>query len=295
MKQLICLLQCIVIFGWRSASAQCNIILDESLHICDPNQELPANLGQSLQITGGVEPYTFYWSTFWEPWEGASMSLDEHDLLDDPTAMHPNLIMTHEGTTHMFTLTVTDAENNTCAAEISVVTSCFITMLVLNGNNCGSAAISPGGSVSLCTPIAACLEPATYSWTPTAGLDDPTSVSPIASPDEETLYTCVITDAWGCSYTSQFQVNFGINSISESKESRIQLIPNPASDKLQIINSNEGIATVTIKDLWGRTVLDNKAFVASSFLDISLLSQGSYFCQIQLQNGNVEILRFIKQ
>ncbi len=37
-----------------------------------------------------------------------------------------------------------------------------------------------------------------YAWTPAAGLDDPTSATPTASPDDTTLYTVLITTPEGC-------------------------------------------------------------------------------------------------
>ncbi|KAA3609214.1 MAG: T9SS C-terminal target domain-containing protein [Calditrichaeota bacterium] len=40
--------------------------------------------------------------------------------------------------------------------------------------------------------------PFTYSWTPTAGLDDPNSANPVAAPNSATEYTVTVTDAAGC-------------------------------------------------------------------------------------------------
>jgi len=37
----------------------------------------------------------------------------------------------------------------------------------------------------------------TYEWTPSAGLDDPTSATPIADPGETTVYSVTITDISG--------------------------------------------------------------------------------------------------
>lgn len=40
-----------------------------------------------------------------------------------------------------------------------------------------------------------------YSWTPTTGLDDPTSANPVASPTTTTTYTLTTTDIYGCPAT----------------------------------------------------------------------------------------------
>lgn len=47
---------------------------------------------------------------------------------------------------------------------------------------------------------------ATYQWNNASTLDDPTSATPIASPDEITNYTVIITDANGCTATEQVVV-----------------------------------------------------------------------------------------
>lgn len=46
----------------------------------------------------------------------------------------------------------------------------------------------------------------TYSWSPVAGLSDPTSPTPMASPNVTTNYACTITDNCGFQRTETFQV-----------------------------------------------------------------------------------------
>ena len=46
----------------------------------------------------------------------------------------------------------------------------------------------------------------TYTWSPAAGLDTIGGSNPIATPDETTTYTVVITDASGCSTTVRVTV-----------------------------------------------------------------------------------------
>ena len=46
----------------------------------------------------------------------------------------------------------------------------------------------------------------TYQWFPEAGLDDPTSGDPFVSPEENTLYTVIVTDEFGCTEEQQIQV-----------------------------------------------------------------------------------------
>ena len=45
-----------------------------------------------------------------------------------------------------------------------------------------------------------------YSWSPAAGLSDPASPAPIASPDTSTTYICTVTDLCGITYEQVFAV-----------------------------------------------------------------------------------------
>lgn len=46
----------------------------------------------------------------------------------------------------------------------------------------------------------------TYVWTPSTGLDNPTSANPLATPTQSTTYSVSITDAAGCSYQQRVRV-----------------------------------------------------------------------------------------
>ncbi|MBK9249746.1 MAG: hypothetical protein IPM69_16935 [Ignavibacteria bacterium] len=62
--------------------------------------------------------------------------------------------------------------------------------------------ICPGGSVKIGSrPVFL----TTYQWTPTIGLDNPTSANPTASPEKTTTYTVVVTQS-GCSDSSRVTV-----------------------------------------------------------------------------------------
>jgi gliding motility-associated-like protein len=47
----------------------------------------------------------------------------------------------------------------------------------------------------------------TYKWTPSTGLSDPTSLTPIANPSDDTQYTLTATSAYGCITTAQVFVS----------------------------------------------------------------------------------------
>lgn len=46
----------------------------------------------------------------------------------------------------------------------------------------------------------------TWTWTPTAGLSDPLSPSPLVRPEETTTYTVTLTDSLGCTKTDQLTI-----------------------------------------------------------------------------------------
>lgn len=70
--------------------------------------------------------------------------------------------------------------------------------------------ISEGGSSQLTTVITGGVGPFTFSWNPTAGLDEPMAQNPIATPLVSTNYTVTVTDANGASASAVASVNVGI-------------------------------------------------------------------------------------
>ena len=73
---------------------------------------------------------------------------------------------------------------------------------------------------------------ASYSWTPTTGLDVATIANPMASPSETTLYTVTYTDATGCKATSSVEVQVKCEEppVAVCKAHDITLTANCAAD-----------------------------------------------------------------
>ncbi len=89
------------------------------------------------------------------------------------------------------------------------------------------------------------------------------------------------------------KVNPTFLSVQEFQETNESLIvyPNPASSELNI--SAENYQRVEIYDIMGKLVFSQNA--AISQIDVSSLSQGTYYLKIYFQNNSIKNLMFIKK
>jgi hypothetical protein len=288
MKSLMTML-ILVVLNSQGVKAQCefDLSLDEYLYICNEAQ-FPINLGASMILEPGLEPYTFYWDCFYEPFPGSELTFDEYDFLDDPTLQFPNLQGSVEGDTLVFILTATQFDGPSCSLSISVVTSCW--NIVMEG--CDLVFLEPGQSIALCSPYLPCLEPATYSWTPTDYLDDPTIANPIATPPSDMMYCVEITDAIGCVANSCINVQIGVG-VEENDLLLFDCIPNPAKNEI-IVQCQHSISKIIIADSIGQRVLSLQLNDTRAHLNIESLSEGSYYITAITEGGIVVTRKFIK-
>ena len=136
------------------------------------------------RISGGKAPYTVRWT----PGDGLSST----------QTISPSVTLERSA---MYMLTVTDA--NGCVVTDSVGVSVHARPeLVLEGEvySCAGTPIQIGSEARGGTP------PYTYSWSPTAGLDDATSAMPFATPRQSTTYTVNVVDANGCKARAMVKV-----------------------------------------------------------------------------------------
>ena len=145
------------------------IVIVNSLPNADAgfNANICENTSTQLNATGGD---TYLWSP--------SAFLDD-DTLADPIAS--------PDTSMLFTVVITDSNN--CVATDSVYIVVFMIHTVEDELIC------LGDSVQLNVFG----EPAiSFSWSPTAGLNDPNIINPMATPNSTTTYTVTATDSQGC-------------------------------------------------------------------------------------------------
>ncbi|MFO7616266.1 MAG: T9SS type A sorting domain-containing protein [Bacteroidales bacterium] len=83
-----------------------------------------------------------------------------------------------------------------------------------------------------------------YLWTPSAGLDDPTSPNPEATPESTTTYRLTVTDQNGCQAESEVLIRIdqclgiGDRPLIES----FSVYPNPSSGQFVVAGINQELA-----------------------------------------------------
>jgi len=129
---------------------------------------------------------------------GSSYNWDNAATLNDITVANPIATPTASTT---YTVTVTDDNGCTDTDDITiVVNSAPIVEAGPDQTICATDSVMIGGSPT--GPAGS-----TYSWTPTAGLSDPTIANPMASPSDTTKYFVAIIDANTCSAIDSMVVN----------------------------------------------------------------------------------------
>ncbi len=125
-------------------------------------------------VTGGVGPFGYSWAG-----PGAY------------TGTGSNITALCPGT---YTLTVTDSSNMSTATAMGGVgaASAITPTLPASSSICSGACFTITGTVFGGSP------PYTYIWTPSAGLNFPTTMNPVTCPTATTTYTLTVTDANGC-------------------------------------------------------------------------------------------------
>jgi hypothetical protein len=156
--------------------------------ICHPNN------GGSVVLGGAIlsgTPSTISWS----PTDG----------LSDPTSLTPTATPTM---TTNYTLTVTDARGCEASDECLVKVN---PELIVSAEP--DAEICLGGSVVLHGSITGGTPPYNFSWSPTAGLSDPTILMPTATPTVTTTYTLRAIDAEGCEDSDIVKVTVIVDNV----------------------------------------------------------------------------------
>ena len=152
-------------------------------------------LGTNLTITGGIPPYKYAWSAK----INAFGNYYAKDLLNDTTISTPTF-KNHwlNQTWESFTLTVTDAENNTATDVVKVRFSLFgITLGYI------TYYVNAGDEIILSDiPIGSGIEPyRSYSWSPPDDLLTPNERTTVCKPSKSARYYITVEDSVVCKAT----------------------------------------------------------------------------------------------
>lgn len=224
-----------------------------------PDTTLCLTAGYQMSAsTGAVNP-TYSWN------HGA--------VLDDATLLNPTI---QNDTTLTYTLTV---DNGICAISDSV------TVTYISGstsNSMGDTTICEGESVTINLPSGA----TNITWTPTTGITNPTSTSPIFTPTTDQLYNLSYLSPLGCVLEDSIQ--FYVTELPEvtinndttvcagefvTINSVINNVPNPQYEwnttetTPSITTDSAGTYYVTVTTSCGT---DTDAMVISNFSNIPL-------------------------
>lgn len=135
--------------------------------------------GDSVRHEAAGTPGTYRWF----PTDGVS----------NPDTSAP-LLFPHVTTEYSVTVTSADGCTSTATVRVEI----------------GEAMVEAGADTTVCAGESVRLTASgmtgSYRWTPTAGLDDPTSATPLATPDVTTVYTVTVTSAGGCTATDSVTV-----------------------------------------------------------------------------------------
>ncbi|WP_460880850.1 Ig-like domain-containing protein [Pontibacter rugosus] len=130
-----------------------------------------------------------------------------------------------------------------------------------------------------------------YSWSPVAGLTDPTSATPKASPKETTTYTVTVTTAEGCTASAKVTV-----TVSPKVLAANVITPNGdnKNDRFKIMHiENYPDCRVEIFSRWGEKVFESKGYSELQEWDGTrngqLLPMAAYYYIIYLNNGEEPI------
>lgn len=105
--------------------------------------------------------------------------------------------------------------------------------------------------------------------------------------------TVTVHDKNYCANSISFKMTAtGSSGLDEAEQIENIIYPNPATDKLMIVNSYSENATIAIYNLQGKQEMSQKT--GNEPVDISNLSKGIYIVRI-IESGNIITNKFIKQ
>jgi len=122
-----------------------------------------------------------------------------------------------------------------------------------------------------------------YSWSPSAGLDNPNIANPTASPLVNMTYILTVTDTcqWACNSTLTDTVNITVTGCVGVEEFNVRdlkfnVFPNPANERI-IIETNILDSHMKVLDLLGRVIVSERIVQPKTEIETENLPSGIYY------------------
>ena len=219
--------------------------------------------GSILVQPTGTPPFT----TVWQP-----ASLTGLNPSGIPAGFYQVIVMDAEGATGTGTFQVT---------QPPAIGASFSTTPQMGANQNGTATANPSGG----TP------PYQYAWN-----TSPAQTNQTATGLVQGTYSCLITDANGCTFTDSVVVNFVVGIKDLIQEYKISLAPNPATEWVNIHwgHSHTDAKTYRLFDAKGTLVRVFKN-PPNDRLSLEGLSSGLFVVEILVDNAGFGSVSFIKK
>ncbi|CAN5315793.1 hypothetical protein BH10BAC1_BH10BAC1_20590 [soil metagenome] len=140
----------------------------------------------------------------------------------------------------------------------------------------------------------------TYSWSPTAGLNNPNIANPMTTPSSSISYTLTVTDTNQLACTSVFtdtvlvQVGFiGVEELTNGF--LVQAYPNPFSESITFKTERADFYEVRIFDVVGKLLFEDSFEGNEHLIHNNVLSSGIYFYEIRNKTKNLYRGKIIKE
>jgi hypothetical protein len=218
----------------------------------------PACFGESngsafVETTGGNGGNTYIWSTGEQGQEAVEL----------PAGFH--------------TVTVTDQTGCISVSEITIAENPEISLLSIDVTN----EIEDNQNGAITIEATGGTEPLTFEWFLDGVLmGNSSTLNNIGSG----VYTLIVTDAFGCSYTEEIEVESVTSAIHPEFDRTISVYPNPTSGFVTIeIDGLTGAgAMVEIWSLDGRNLYNTVQVASTNRLDLNDLPGGVYVLKIRI-------------